>query len=462
MGESRAPGINARTMEVFRMRGLAEKFEEAGHALPFVLFSSMPMNPKSIDPEWPNALILPQHHTERLLMERANELGVAVHWATELIHFNQSSEGVKVLVKENGELVNYHSKYLTGCDGGNSAVRRLCGESFTGDDPVSHWIVADVELDNPPGEEERFGRNLRIGTYQVSNVEKGWFRVSLMKVTPPTDRSAPVTLEELRHAMIEGIGSDFGLRSARWMSRFGDGFRQVKNYRYQRVFLVGDAAHTHSPIGGQGLNLGIQDAMNLGWKLAAVVKGESQDALLDSFEEERHPVGASVLEIAKAQTALIKPGVQMEALRKVVGTMLAAPEVFMGLSKRLSGLGVHYAWGEGHHPLVGQRVPDLKLKVGTQEKDLFSLMHSGRPLLLVFEEQSNIKLPEAYKNRIDIIHAVLTVESKDQLWKLPVVGEVPALKSIFVRPDGFVAWTQSTKEEFNMDQLITSLEQWLG
>lgn len=460
-GESRAPGINARSMEVFEMRGLAEKFKELGQPLRAVLFSGVPMNPKALDPDFPDALILPQHQTERLLAERAIELGVEIHWATELLYFNQNQTEVNVFVQQNGEVKNYSAKYLAGCDGGNSIVRRWCGESFTGEDPLSHWIVADVLLDSPPAPNERFGRNLRVGTYQVSNVEEDWHRVSIMKVTPPVDRSQPVTLEELRQAMLEGIGTDFGLRSARWMSRFGDGFRQVTKYRYGRVFLLGDAAHTHSPIGGQGLNLGIQDAVNLGWKLGRVATGKASDKLLDTFEEERHPVGANVLQMAKAQTALIKPGAQIEALRTVVGTMLQVPEVTLHLSKILSGLGVRYAWGEGNHLLVGQRIPNLKLILNNTETDLFALMHNGQPLLLNFDDKNKIEISEAHQSGIAIINAVPKVKEKNGIWNLPAIGEVPAIKNVFIRPDGFVAWVQTAEEQFNMETLSEVFNKWL-
>lgn len=460
-GESRAPGINARSMEVFRMRGLSEKFEKLGKPLPAVLFSGVPMNPKALDPDFPDALILPQHQTERLLAERATELGVEIIWSTELLYFNQNKTDVEIFAQQNGEVKNYKAKYLAGCDGGNSIVRKLCGESFTGEDPLSHWIVADVYLDNPPAEHERFGRNLRVGTYQVSNVEQDWFRVSIMKVTPPIDRSQPVTLEELRQAMLEGIGTDFGLRSARWMSRFGDGFRQVKKYRYQRVFLLGDAAHTHSPIGGQGLNLGIQDAMNLGWKLGLVATDKALDKLLDTFEEERHPVGTNVLQMAKAQTALIKPSSQIEALRSVVGTMLQVPEVTLHLSKILSGLGVRYVWGENKHLLVGQRMPNLKLQLTNTETDLFALTHQARPLILNFDDNNTIEIPEAHQLSIDVINAVPKVKEKNGMWNLPAIGEVPSIKSAFIRPDGFVAWVQTTDEHFDNGQLNETLDKWL-
>lgn len=461
-GESRAPGINVRSMENFEMRGLADQFKTLGKSMPAILFSGILMNPKSLDPDFPDALILPQHQTERILATRALALGVEILWSTELLYFKQDESEVDVLVQQTGELKRISSKYLAGCDGGNSIVRKLCGESFTGEDPLSHWIVADVYLDNPPAEHERFGRNLRVGTYQVSNVEEDWFRVSIMKITPPVDRSQPVTLEELRKAMLEGIGKDFGLRSSRWMSRFGDGFRQVKKYRYQRVFLLGDAAHTHSPIGGQGLNLGIQDAVNLGWKLGLVAAGKASDDLLNTFEEERHPVGAQVLQMAKAQTALIKPGMQIEALRSVMGTMLEVPAISSRLSSILSGIGVHYAWGEGKHLLVGQRMPNLKLRYKGIDTDVFSLTEQARPLLLNFDHTNKIEIPKNYKSSIDVFEAVPKVEGDNDVWKLPIIGEVPAIKSAFIRPDGFVAWVQSKNDLFMFKELNEAISKWLS
>lgn len=447
--ESRAPGINARTMEIFKMRGLAEKFEALGQTLPAVLFSGILMNPKAIDPNFPDALILPQHHTECILAERAMTLGVEIHWSTELLYCNQNTGGVSIFVQQNGKVKQYEAQYLAGCDGGNSTVRKLCGESFIGEDPLSHWIVADVLLDNPPAPNERFGRNLRIGTYQVSNVEKGWHRVSIMKVSPPIDKSNPVTLEELRQAMLEGIGTDFGLNSARWMSRFSDSFRQVKNYKHERVFLLGDAAHTHSPIGGQGLNLGIQDAVNLGWKLGRVATGKASDTLLDTFEQERHPVGANVLQMAKAQTALIKPGAQIEALRAVVASMVKVAEVTLHLSRVLSGVGVKYNWGEELHQLVGQRIPNLKLLINNVPMELYNLMFQALPIVLSFNIKNAIDISELYRSGIQIISASPKIEEANSYWNLPGIGDVQPLDGLLIRPDGFVAWVQPFGEAFN-------------
>ncbi len=436
-GESRAPGINARTMEVFAQRGLAERFRERGKALPAVLFSGIPMDPSKVDPGWPDALILPQHHTESILAERAAELGVPVLWGTHLVHFTQDDEGVDLSFEKGG----MRARYLVGCDGGHSVVRRILGVPFTGDDPVSHWIVADVQLAAPPVQ-GAFGRNERIGTYQVSRVEPEWFRVSMMRLTPPLDRGAPVTLAEVRQTMIDGLGTDFGLTSTRWMSRFGDGFRQVERYRHGRVFLAGDAAHTHSPIGGQGLNLGIQDAVNLGWKLAAACNETAPPTLLDSYHDERHPIASEVLRLAKAQTALIKPGTQIDALRSVVKEMLAEPATTKSLSGFLSGLDLRYPLG-GTHPLVGRRMPNLPLESG----DVFSHMHAGTPVLFAFDDTK--LAPPAH---VTVVQTRMTGS-----WRVPVVGEVPPISAALVRPDGYVAWVAMAGSTDGLEPALQTL-----
>lgn len=462
IGESRAPGINARTMEIFSQRGLAEQFRAKGRALSAVLFSGLPMDPEAIDPGWPGALILPQHETERILAERAKELGVAIRWSTELVHLTQDHTGVELFVQTAGKVTTLRAQYVAGCDGGHSVVRRACGTRFDGDDPLSHWLVADVQLDSPPSESNSFGRNMRVGTYQVSRIEGDWYRVSLMKVVAPTDRNGPVTHEELRQAMIEGLGTDYGLREARWMSRFSDGFRQVEQYRYGRVFFVGDAAHTHAPIGGQGLNLGIQDALNLGWKLAAVIRHHSSEDLLNSYHAERHPIAEAVLQLARAQTVLIKPGRQTDALRDVVSKMLAAPETTRYLAGMLSGLALHYSWGEGLHPLVGRRMPNMQISTDRDALDIFSLMISGRPLLLQFSPKAHTSIPERFVSWVDCIDIRPSKGKEFFNWDLPVFGTVPAIDSAFVRPDGYVAWVSAPAGAASGTSLPDAIVKWLG
>lgn len=459
-GESRAPGINARTMEVFGQRGLADRFFEHGRRMPVVLFSGIPMMPGKVDPGWPDALILPQHQTERLLAERARELGVRFLWATRFLHLIQDEAGVDVFAAGDNGLQALRADYVVGSDGGRSGVRDACGAVSEGDDPQSHWLVADVQFDNPPADHEAFGRNVRVGTYQLSRAEPGWFRVSIMTLTPPVDRSAPVTLDELRQALLDGVGKDFGLREARWMSRFTDGFRQVERYRYGRVLLAGDACHTHAPIGGQGLNLGVQDAVNLGWKLAAVLKDNAPDSLLDTYDRERHTVGSEVLQLARAQTALIKPGRQVDALRDVFAGMLESPELTRRYAGILSGISLRYPWGEGEHPLVGRRMPNLALRVADEPTDVFALLNPGRPLLLTFGG-TTVVVADRWRDRVSVVDARTELEC-DPVWQFPAIGSVPRPSAVFVRPDGYVAWVAESGDgpaiELSPDVLLT----WLG
>lgn len=457
VGESRAPGINARSVEILTQRGLGAEFLRLGKVLPGVLFSGIPMAPQDLDPEWPSAMILPQHQTERILTAHAVELGARFEWSTSVVDLRQDDRGVEVTVDGPSGPGTIHADYLVGADGGHSAVRRLCEVPFPGDDPVSWWVVGDVALDFPPDGRGVFGRNERIGTYQISRAEPGWFRLSLMRATPPVDRTAPVTLDELREVMRDGLGTDYGLSGARWMSRFSDGFRQITQYRQGRVFLAGDAGHTHSPIGGQGLNLGIQDAVNLGWKLAAVVNGSAPDALLDTYHQERYPIAATVLELTKAQTALIKPGAQNDALRAVVSEMLAVPETCLHLSGILSGLDLRYPLGDVH-PLLGRRMPNLTLSTDQGATEVFDLLRSARPLLINFGADGLAATPPAWADRVDYIQAELPASS----WHLPVFGEVPACDAVFVRPDGYIAWVNPAGMSLAYDTLVAALKQWVG
>lgn len=460
-GESRAPGINARTMEVFEQRGIADRFLERGRRMPIVLFSGLPMLPGKLDEGWPDALILPQHETERLLAERATELGVVISWSTQFLHLVQDATGVDVAVADSQGVQILRADYVIGCDGGHSGVRRACGATSDGDDAQSHWLVADVKFDKPPADHESFGRNLRVGTYQLSRAEPGWHRVSIMSVTPPLDRAAPVTLAELRQALLDGLGKDFGLCQARWMSRFTDGFRQVHSYRYGRVLLAGDACHTHAPIGGQGLNLGVQDAVNLGWKLAAVLLDGAPDSLLDTYDRERHAVGNDVLQLSRAQTALIKPGRQIDALREVMEDMLALPELARKYAGILSGIGLRYSWGEGQHPLVGRRMPNLALDMGGDETDVFTLLHRGRPVLLALDG-ATASVPPRWRERVDV-REVSSTPSEEAFWWFPAIGAVPRLSAALLRPDGYVAWASEPGDTGPADALLPGvLRTWLG
>lgn len=461
VGESRAPGINARSLEIFAQRGLAEEFLDRGKTLPAVLFSGIPMNPHRFDPDWPAALILPQHETERILTTRATELGARIVWSTAVVDLCQDADGVEVRLDGPTGPDSIRADYLVGCDGGHSAVRKLCGIPFPGDEPVSFWVVGDVRLDCPPDGNGVFGRNEHIGTYQISRAEPGWFRLSLMYAKPPADRSAPVTLDELREVMHDGLGTDYGLRDARWASRFSDGFRQATHYRRGRVFLAGDAAHTHAPIGGQGLNLGIQDAVNLGWKLAAVLGHAAPDSLLDTYHEERHAIAATVLRLTRAQTALIKPGRQNDDLRDVVADILTVPQVCLQLSGILSGLDLRYPLGDTH-PLLGRRMPDTVLTTDRGDTTVFDLLRRARPVLIDLGVDGSADALAPWSDRVDRIVARLVSAPSDGRWHVPVFGDVPAVDAVLLRPDGHVAWVNPAGQAIDRAALTAVLTGWFG
>lgn len=455
--ESRASGLHASSMEALDQRGLREAFEARGRPLPLVLFGAMPVDATRVDAAWPDGLILPQHATESILLEHARRQGVAVRWGTEVLHVCQDDDVVDVTVACGGATSRLRARYVVGCDGAHSSVRRSLGVRFEGEDPLSHWLVADVRLARPV-DQPPFGRTERAGTYQLSDIEPGWFRVAIMQRLAPVDRLARVTLDELRQAMQEGLGDDYGLTEARWLSRFSDGTRQVRQYRHGRVLLAGDACHAHSPFGGQGLNLGIQDAMNLGWKLAAVVHGHAADALLDTYHGERHEVAAQAIALTRAQTVLIKPGSQIDALREIIRPMLSVPDVIRPLAGQLSGLTLRYPWGEGHHPCVGRRLPNLPLRDG---RSLATLLHAGRWRYLRFAASRAAPLPAGWASRVDDATVEPQVADGTDQWTLPVLGRVPALDAVLVRPDGFVAWASPATTPSPVAALRDALEHWL-
>jgi 2-polyprenyl-6-methoxyphenol hydroxylase-like FAD-dependent oxidoreductase len=460
VGESRAPGIQARTMEIFEQRGLHQQFLDRGRVLPGVLFSGMALYPGQFDPGWPAGLILAQHETERILGGWAAELGVPILWSTAVVDVRPGGDGVDVLVDSESGPATIRADFVVGCDGGRSTVRKACSIPFGGDDAVSHWLVADARLDSPPDGGVLFGRNERIGTFQISRTEPDWFRLTLITRTPPEDRSAAVSLEELRSALLDGLGTDYGLREARWMSRFNDAVRLAADYRRGRVLLAGDAAHTHTPIGGQGLNLGIQDAANLGWKLAAVIHGEP-DSLLDTYHRERHTVAQAVMQWTKAQTALIKPGTQIDAMREVMADLFTVPGAVTRLSALLSGLGLQYPLG-GTHPLIGRRMPNLSMRTPRGDTNVFGLLYRARHLLLNFGSDGLTAVPAPWMNRVDYIDAQLDLQPSDGNWRLPVFGSIPAVNAVLIRPDGYVAWVNPDKQPTDLDALAAALTTWLS
>ncbi|WP_433236406.1 FAD-dependent monooxygenase [Streptosporangium sp. CA-135522] len=456
-GESRAGGIHARTMEVLDQRGLAGRFLDVGRRLQAGHFSALWMDFSRFETRHPYMLAILQVTIERLLEERAAELGVRVRWSSEVVGVAQDDAGVDVEVRGAEGSGRLRADYLVGCDGGRSAVRKLTGIDFPGTPATMTAMLGDVELAEPPAEQV-FQERREHGSFSVLVFEPGWYRVMTNEFDRVADRDAPATFEDLREALVRIAGTDYGMHSPRWISRFSDAARQAANYRRGRVLLAGDAAHVHFPAGGQGLNTGVQDAVNLGWKLASVLHGQAPQDLLDTYHTERHPVAARVLQNTRAQTVLGQPGEHVTALREVFGGLIELDEVNRRLGGMIAALDIRYPMGDGH-PLLGRRVPDLDLKTSAGDARLFSLLHAARPVLL--DLGGDPGLPEAIRgwaDRVDLVEA----RCHDNRWAIPVIGEVPAPAALLIRPDGHVAWTAPAGAGADAVSLRTALTTWFG
>jgi 2-polyprenyl-6-methoxyphenol hydroxylase-like FAD-dependent oxidoreductase len=452
-----AGGLHARTIEVLDQRGIAGGFLAEGQAAQAVGFASVKLDIGGFPTRHPYTLGLWQNHIERILAGWVGELSVPIRRGREVTGFAQDDTGVEVQLSDGGAL---RAQYLVGCDGGHSAVRKAAGIAFPGSDAITSNLIAEVEMtEQPPLGIHRTA----LGThsfgkleYEIRDDEIIWKDVGPTRVMVPERHPGSTgepTLDDLREALIAVCGTDYGVHDATWISRFTDMARQAETYRDRRVLLAGDAAHVHSPVGGQGLNLGVQDAVNLGWKLAQVVKGTLPDSPLDTYHAERHPVGARVLRNTRAQVALLRTDDHAVALREVVAELLASEEPRKQFAGMMSGLDIRYDFGEGH-PLLGRRMPDLDVAIGNQPKRVFELLHDARPLLINFGGRSalvNIAAPWA--DRIRIVDA-----EYHGIWELPVIGIVDAPTAVLVRPDGYVAWVHEGSE----DGLADALAYWFG
>jgi 3-(3-hydroxy-phenyl)propionate hydroxylase len=438
---SRSGGLHARTVEVLDQRGIADRFVSAGQTHPSLGYAGTMLDVSDFPTRHNYVLALWQRDFEPILAGWVEELGVPTLRGREVVGFAEDDTGVDVEVSDGTVL---RARHLVGCDGGRSLVRRVAGIDFPGLEASTSWMIAEVEMD---GEPERGMRRDALGTHALGRVgEAGPVRVVLTE--PGVDQTGSPSLDELRAALVGVYGTDFGLRHAHWTSRFTDTVRQAAAYRRGRVLLAGDAAHVHPPHGGQGLNTGVQDAVNLGWKLAQVVHGTSPEALLDTYHAERHPVGARVLHNTSAQVALSGGGDRHQALRETMAELLAMDEPRRRIAGMLSGLDIHYDLGEGH-PLLGRRVPDLDLRTVDGPTRTYALLHDARPVLLDLRERGEVDLAAA-SSRVRLVRA-----THDGVWELPVVGEVEAPRAVLVRPDGHVAWAGEPKDPGLTDALST-------
>ncbi len=440
---SRAGGLHSRTIEVLDQRGIAERFLSAGQTYPTVGFAGISLDISDFPTRHNYLLALWQKLFEPILADWVGELGVPILRRQEVTGLTQDDTGVDVELSGGQTL---RAEYLVGCDGGRSLVRKAAGIDFAGLDPSISWMIAETELDEP-----ELGMRPEGGGIGPVNPGEGGGPFRVVLVEEQTDHTGEPTLEDLSRALTGAYGTDFGVRNPTWISRFSDMARQATSYRNGRVLLAGDAAHVHSPHGGQGLNTGIQDAVNLGWKLAQVVNTTSPEILLDTYHAERHPVGAWVLHNTMAQVALSNPGDRHQALRDIMTELLGMDEPRRRIAGMISGLDIHYDLGEGH-PLLGRRMPDLDLAAANGPLRVFTLLHEARPVLLNLGEPGGFDIAP-WADRVQLIDA-----RYDGTWELPVIGEIAAPAAVLIRPDGYVAWAGDRTQVGLADALTT----WFG
>ncbi|MFJ8806507.1 rifampin monooxygenase [Streptomyces sp. NPDC102490] len=431
----RSLGLHVRSIEVMDQRGLLERFLAHGRRYPVGgSFAAIEKPaPSTLDTAHGYVLGIPQPVTDRLLAERATELGAEVARGRELAGLSQDDDGVTAELADGTRL---RCRYLVGCDGGRSTVRRLLGVGFPGEPAATETLIGEMSVTAEPemvaarvAEVRRTQKRFGLGP-----VGDGVYRVVVPAAGLAEDRSVPPDLEEFKRRLREWAGTDFGVHSPRWLSRFGDATRLAERYRTGRVLLAGDAAHIHPPVGGQGLNLGIQDAFNLGWKLAAEVNGWAPEDLLDTYHTERHPVAAGVLDNTRAQMELLSTEPGPRAVRRLLAELMRFEDVSRDLTEKITALDVRYDLGPGHE-LLGRRMRDVELGRGR----LYERMHSGRGLLL---DRTGRLLVKGWSDRVDHV-----VDDGDKL-------TVPAM---LLRPDGHVAWVGDDQQD-----LYDRLPRWFG
>jgi 3-(3-hydroxy-phenyl)propionate hydroxylase len=440
---TRARGLHARTIEVFDQRGIAERFLSEGQAAQVAGFAGVPLDISGFPTRHPYGLALVQKHIERILLGWIEELEVPILRGVEVMAFAQEDSGIDVVLSDGRTL---RAQYLVGCDGGRSAIRKAADIDFVGSDPTVSHLIAEAEL----AEEPEWGmRNDRRGLRGLSKTEDG--KVGVLVTEQQVGETVEPTLADLSRALIVAYGTDYGIHSPVSISRFTDMARQAETYRKGRVLLAGDAAHVHYPVGGQGLNIGVQDAVNLGWKLAEVVKGTAPESLLDTYHAERHPIAARVLRNTLAEVVLGRQDDRSKALRDVVSELVQMEEPRNRFAGIMSGLDVNYDLGEGH-PLLGRRMPDLELSSASGPLRVFTLLHRARPVLINLGEPLAFDLTP-WADRVQLVDATY-----DGPWALPVIGAVPAQAAVLVRPDGYVAWVG----EDTISGLRAALTTWFG
>lgn len=440
---SRAGGLHARTLEVLDQRGIVDRFVEAGEVMQTQGFAYVRLDISDFPTRHDHGLALRQSRFEPILAAWVADLGVPTLYGREVVGLVERREGIDVELSDGSTMA---ASYLVGCDGGRSTVRKLAGIDFAGLDASASWMIAEVELEDP-----EVGVRLEGGGIGPVDPAGGGGPYSVVLKEQEIATDADPSIEDLRAALRSAYGTDFGAHDPSWISRFSDASRQAVAYRRGRVLLAGDSAHIHPPHGGQGLNTGVQDAVNLGWKLAQVVAGTSTEDLLDTYHAERHPIGAQVLRATEAQVALTTPDARHQSLRATVAELLAMDGPRRHIAGMMSALAIRYDLGDGH-PLVGWRMPDLDLQTDEGPTRVFALLHEARPVLLRLGGPGAFDL-EPWADRVRAVDA-----ATEGPWELPVHGAIPAPSAVLIRPDGHVAWAG----ELTDPALPDALTIWFG
>jgi 2-polyprenyl-6-methoxyphenol hydroxylase-like FAD-dependent oxidoreductase len=441
---SRAGGFHSRTIEVLDQRGVADRFLAKGQVAQAAMIGTTVLDMSDFPTRHPYSLGIWQNQIEQIMAEWIAELPVRMYYGREVTGFAQDGTGVDVELSDGGSL---RARYLGGCDGGRSVIRKAAEIDFPGSDPTKSNLIAEVEVtDEPPKGMRQDDR----GVHGLHRLEDGR-TVRVVVTEQQLGSSSQPTLRDLSAALIAVYGTDFGIHSPTWISRFTDMTRQAAAYRAGRVLLAGDSAHVHYPAGGQGLSLGVQDAVNLGWKLAQVVNGTSPESLLDTYQDERHPVASRVLRHTMALGLLQRGDVRTKALADLVSELASMDEPRKRLCGIISGLDIHYDLGEGH-PMLGRRIPDLDLVTAEGHTRLFTLLHLAKPALLEFGGPRDLDI-SPWTDRVQMVDAEYVGP-----WELPVLGAVNAPTAVLIRPDGYVAWVGEGTDAGLRDALTT----WFG
>ena len=436
----RARGLHSRTLEVLDQRGIADRFVAAGTPAQVQAFAGTPLDIGDFPTRYPHGLALTQSDFEQIMAGWIDELGVRVLRDRTVTGYVDHSDHVEITCADGAVL---RAEYLVGCDGGRSVIRRSAGIEFTGWDPTVCWIHTEVEVDERPPYGLRGGGG-------VGPADGG--RVGVTLAEPDVDsRFSEPTLDDVRAALVRVDGTHYGAHSPRFISRFTDATRQAVAYRAGRVLLAGDAAHVHAPFGGQGLNLGVQDAVNLGWKLAQVVHRTSPESLLDTYQAERHPVAARVMRNTMAQRALQFEGERTTALAELVADLLTPDEARIGVAAMIAGLDIHYG-PDGAHPMAGRRMPDVELTTADGTTRVYEQLHDAEWLFIALDPSAPLNTAP-WGDRLRRIDATAPGP-----WTLPVLGRIEPPTAVLVRPDGHVAWAGTDGD----DDLTAALTEWIG